>query len=78
MWDLTINAPQSPLGGNISDSPHVFAADGEGLARLVAQRCDTLLRIPITGKTGSLNAGVAAALGMFEWARAKGVDVHGE
>jgi 23S rRNA (guanosine2251-2'-O)-methyltransferase len=56
----------------------VVGAEGEGLSRLVAERCDMLVRIPITGKTGSLNASVAAALGMFEWARGKGVDGHGE
>ncbi|MDD4266073.1 MAG: 23S rRNA (guanosine(2251)-2'-O)-methyltransferase RlmB [Aminobacterium colombiense] len=76
---LDHNAPQSLWGATYPDkSSIVVGAEGEGLSRLVAQRCDMLLRIPITGKTGSLNAGVAAALGMFEWARAKGVDVHGE
>lgn len=30
---------------------------------------DQLLRIPIQGGVGSLNASVAAALGIFEWRR---------
>jgi 23S rRNA (guanosine2251-2'-O)-methyltransferase len=47
----------------------VVGAEGEGLSRLVSETCDQLLRIPIQGATGSLNAGVAAALGMFEWRR---------
>jgi 23S rRNA (guanosine2251-2'-O)-methyltransferase len=49
----------------------VIGAEGEGLSRLVGETCDQLLRIPIQGAIGSLNAGVAAALGMFEWLRAR-------
>jgi len=48
----------------------VVGAEGEGLSRLVSQTCDQLLRIPIQGGVGSLNASVAAALGIFEWRRA--------
>ena len=47
----------------------VVGAEGEGLSRLVGETCDQLLRIPIQGGVGSLNASVAAALGMFEWSR---------
>ena len=41
----------------------------EGLSRLVGETCDQRLQIPIQGVVGSLNASVAAALGMFEWRR---------
>ena len=47
----------------------VVGAEGEGLSRLVGENCDQLLRIPIRGGVGSLNASVAAALGMFQWSR---------
>jgi len=47
----------------------VVGAEGEGLSRLVGKSCDQLVRIPIRGVVGSLNAGVAVALGMFEWSR---------
>lgn len=47
----------------------VVGAEGDGLSRLVGERCDQRLRIPIQGGVGSLNASVAAALGMFEWRR---------
>ncbi len=47
----------------------VIGAEGEGLSRLVGELCDQLLRIPILGGVGSLNASVASALGMFEWSR---------
>lgn len=49
----------------------VVGAEGEGLSRLVSESCDQLLRIPIQGGVGSLNASVAAALGMFEWSRTR-------
>lgn len=50
----------------------VVGSEGEGLSRLVASTCDELRSIPMRGATGSLNAGVAAALGMFEWVRQRG------
>ena len=49
----------------------VVGAEGDGLSRLVGERCDQRLRIPIQGGVGSLNASVAAALGMFEWRRGR-------
>jgi len=47
----------------------VIGAEDEGLSRLVSESCDQLVQIPVRGVVGSLNAGVAAALGMFEWSR---------
>jgi 23S rRNA (guanosine2251-2'-O)-methyltransferase len=47
----------------------VLGSEDRGLGRTTASACDELLRIPITGGTGSLNASVALALGVFEWAR---------
>lgn len=44
----------------------VIGSEGEGLARLVKDECDLMVRIPMKGKISSLNAGVAAALIMFE------------
>jgi len=49
----------------------VVGSEGEGLSRLVAQSCDDLAYIPISGATGSLNASVACAIVMFEWRRKK-------
>ena len=52
----------------------VVGAEGEGLSRLVGETCDMLKRIPITpGGVSSLNASVASALGIFEWARTHSV-----
>jgi 23S rRNA (guanosine2251-2'-O)-methyltransferase len=47
----------------------VVGSEDEGISRLVGESCDQLFRIPIQGGVGSLNASVAAALGMFEWSR---------
>ena len=44
----------------------VIGSEGEGLARLVKDECDLMVKIPMKGKISSLNAGVAAALVMFE------------
>ena len=48
----------------------VVGAEGSGISRLVIENCDLLMKIPIKKESaGSLNASVAAALGIFEWSR---------
>lgn len=49
----------------------VVGAEGEGLARLVRERCDALVRLPMVGRVGSLNASVAAAVALYELLRAR-------
>lgn len=49
----------------------VVGAEGEGLSRLVAKRCDVIVSIPMADETESLNASVSAALGVFEIMRAR-------
>lgn len=44
----------------------VVGAEGGGLARLTHVTCDALVRLAMRGKVASLNASVAAAVGMFE------------
>lgn len=53
----------------------VIGGEEKGLHRLVRERCDALLRIPLTGKTASLNASVAAGVALFEACRQR---AHGE
>jgi len=47
----------------------VIGNEGKGIRRLVKEECDFLVRIPLYGKIGSLNASVAGGLLMFEAAR---------
>lgn len=51
------------------DTAIVIGAEGEGLSQLVARECDYLVRIPLLGKTASLNASVAAAVVLYEAVR---------
>ena len=44
----------------------VIGSEGEGMARLVRETCDFLIRIPQFGKVTSLNAGVAGGIALFE------------
>jgi 23S rRNA (guanosine2251-2'-O)-methyltransferase len=47
----------------------VLGAEGRGLSRLVRERCDEVVAIPMRGRLGSLNVSAAAALACFEIAR---------
>ncbi|WP_096440872.1 23S rRNA (guanosine(2251)-2'-O)-methyltransferase RlmB [Alteribacter populi] len=44
----------------------VIGSEGKGLSRLVKEKCDFLVQIPMSGHVTSLNASVAAALLMYE------------
>ncbi|NCB31004.1 MAG: 23S rRNA (guanosine(2251)-2'-O)-methyltransferase RlmB [Clostridia bacterium] len=44
----------------------VIGGEGAGLGRLVQEKCDFLVSIPMAGHLDSLNAAVAAAILMFE------------
>ncbi|WP_010284980.1 23S rRNA (guanosine(2251)-2'-O)-methyltransferase RlmB [Bacillus timonensis] len=44
----------------------VIGSEGKGMGRLVKEKCDFLLRLPMKGKVTSLNASVAASLLMYE------------
>lgn len=47
----------------------VLGAEGEGLSRLVAERCNQLVSIPLAGRTESLNVSTATAVACFEVVR---------
>ncbi|MBK8210579.1 MAG: 23S rRNA (guanosine(2251)-2'-O)-methyltransferase RlmB [Rhodospirillales bacterium] len=56
------------LGGPLA---LVLGAEGDGLRRLVREACDALVRIPIAPEVDSLNLSAAAAVALYECARAR-------
>jgi 23S rRNA (guanosine2251-2'-O)-methyltransferase len=44
----------------------VIGSEGNGIGRLIREKCDFLIRLPMAGKVTSLNASVAASLLMYE------------
>jgi 23S rRNA (guanosine2251-2'-O)-methyltransferase len=51
------------------DCAVVIGAEGAGLSQLVRRECDYLVRIPMLGRMGSLNASVAAGILLYEAVR---------
>lgn len=47
----------------------VIGSEGTGMSRLVREKCDGVLTLPMRGKIASLNASVAAGVMMYEIAR---------
>ena len=47
----------------------VIGSEGEGISRLVKEKCDFIVSIPMYGDINSLNASVAAAVLMYEISR---------
>ena len=51
----------------------VLGSEGKGLRRLVKQKCDYLVRLPMLGKIDSLNVSVAAGVLLYEVMRQRDV-----
>lgn len=51
----------------------VVGAEGAGVSRLVKEKCDYTVSVPLKGQMESLNASVAAAVIMFEKVRQEGL-----
>jgi 23S rRNA (guanosine2251-2'-O)-methyltransferase len=49
----------------------VMGAEGAGLSKLVRERCDMIVSIPMLGRLSSLNVSAAAALATYEVVRAR-------
>jgi 23S rRNA (guanosine2251-2'-O)-methyltransferase len=60
----------APLTGPIA---LVVGSEGEGLSRLVKERCDFLVSLPMAGPMASLNASVAAGVALYEIVRQRGL-----
>lgn len=59
LWDADLTGPIAL----------VIGSEGKGIGHNLRKHCDRLVRLPMQGKVGSLNAGVAGALLMYEVAR---------
>ena len=56
----------------------VIGSEGNGLSRIVREKCDFIVSIPMKGKVNSLNASAAAAVLLYEAVRQRiGEDSHG-
>lgn len=59
LWDVDFTTPTAI----------VIGGEGKGLSRLVEERCDLRVRLPMAGAVSSLNASVAGALFLYEAVR---------
>lgn len=51
----------------------VIGSEGEGISRLVKEKCDFIVKIPMFGEINSLNASVAAGVLMYEALRQRNI-----
>lgn len=61
--DAPLTVRQADLRGPLAI---VVGSEGQGLGPAVRRRCDLLMRIPMRGAVGSLNASVAGSILLFE------------
>lgn len=66
-------AAERPLADVLDGRPTVLVlgSEGEGLRRLVSEHCEELAKIPMPGGFESLNVSAAAAVALYEAARAR-------
>lgn len=54
----------------------VIGSEGAGIGRLVREKCDFIVSLPMKGKISSLNAAVAAGILMYEVSRTRGAQTR--
>lgn len=81
VWSVGLDgeADATLAGHPLASGPVVLVvgAEGGGLTRLVRERCDALVRLPMHGRVGSLNASVAAAVALYTLLAARTGDERG-
>jgi 23S rRNA (guanosine2251-2'-O)-methyltransferase len=70
LWAVGIEDDEraQPLAGTDLNLPLalVLGAEGSGMSRLVRERCDFLVRLPMTGSISSLNAATAGSIVLYQ------------
>jgi 23S rRNA (guanosine2251-2'-O)-methyltransferase len=61
--DHAIRYDEAQLSGGLAV---VVGSEGRGLRRLIRETCDLLVRLPMEGQIGSLNASVAGSVVLYE------------
>lgn len=56
----------------------VVGSEGQGVGRLVRERCDAAIQLPMRGSVESLNAAVAGSIALYEVLRQRGTVKHEE
>ncbi|WP_323671573.1 23S rRNA (guanosine(2251)-2'-O)-methyltransferase RlmB [Candidatus Poriferisodalis multihospitum] len=78
LWTIGLDghAPEGLESLRVGDEPLVLVlgAEGRGLSALVERRCDQVVSIPVLGRIESLNVAAAAAVALFDIARARAGD----
>jgi 23S rRNA (guanosine2251-2'-O)-methyltransferase len=73
--DAEITYDQANLKGPIA---LIVGNEGKGISRLARQHCDQLIKLPMRGHVGSLNAAVAGSVALYEILRQRGWNKLGE
>ena len=63
IWSIDLTVPIALILGN----------EGSGLHRLVREKCDFVVSLPISGNVGSYNVSVAAGIALYEVLRQRGL-----
>lgn len=72
LWTVALDAEATRFHDDVDltlPTALVIGAEGTGVRRLVRERCDWVVRIPMAGHVASLNASVAAGVALFEAVR---------